>query len=231
MKYAEYIFRQDDVVNVLVCKDSKNSKLGKHLIIGTYHFNIEQIINRDLTKDASNCLDCPYSYNQNDGKSGGCYTHKGHQRMGLNAMIKRLNKLEIEEFNQAKYNEFLDKVRQKDVELVRFGVYGEPIFLPLSMVTQLTALANNHTGYTHQWNKPRYEDYNKYFMASVHNSFEAAIAKDNGYRSFMAVIDPVDDAVNCPASKEAGRKAVCATCGLCSGTEGKGSKDIFILEH
>jgi hypothetical protein len=33
------------------------------------------------------------------------------------------------------------------------------------------------------------------------------------------------------ASKEMGFKTNCAKCGLCSGTEGKGKKDIKILEH
>lgn len=229
MKYAEYIFRQNDIVNVLVCKDSKNTKLGDHIIIGTYHFSIDQIENVDITQDEHNCMDCPFSYNRNNGKSGGCYTHKGRQRMGLNTMLKRLKKLDIKPYCHTGYKEFINKA--KNVKLVRFGIYGEPIFLPKDMIAELSKIGENWTGYTHQWNKDWAKPYSLYFMASVHSQFEAAIAKDMGYRSFMVTLDEVNGAVNCPASKEAGRKAVCATCGLCSGSEGKGSKDIFILEH
>ena len=68
-------------------------------------------------------------------------------------------------------------------------------------------------------------------MASTHNQEEANAAREIDYRSFIATKDGSEDAVGCPASSEMGFKSNCAKCGLCSGTEGKGKKDIKILEH
>jgi hypothetical protein len=73
-------------------------------------------------------------------------------------------------------------------------------------------------------------------MASTHNLIEASQASKLGYRSFMAVNELKGknifvDLVNCPASKEAGFKADCIKCGLCSGTKGKGKKSVQILNH
>ena len=68
-------------------------------------------------------------------------------------------------------------------------------------------------------------------MASVHDAKQAHEAKMLEYRSFIATLDGSEDAVQCPASDEAGFKSNCATCGLCSGTSGKGRKDVKILVH
>ena len=55
-----------------------------------------------------------------------------------------------------------------------------------------------------------------------------------GWRSFQAwSTQQIREsfAVGCPASKEGGYKSNCATCGLCSGLLGKGSKDVKIIVH
>jgi hypothetical protein len=41
----------------------------------------------------------------------------------------------------------------------------------------------------------------------------------------------VQGIVNCPASKEQGLKSNCSKCGLCSGTQGKGNKSVYTIEH
>ena len=57
------------------------------------------------------------------------------------------------------------------------------------------------------------------------------IAKDKGYRSFVAT-DKKLNFVSCPASKESGYKSTCSSCGLCSGTLGtKTNKSIEIILH
>jgi hypothetical protein len=68
-------------------------------------------------------------------------------------------------------------------------------------------------------------------MASVHDAQGEANASDKGYRSYIATETKLDEYVNCPASKESGYKSSCSKCGLCSGTEGKGNKSIYILNH
>jgi len=51
------------------------------------------------------------------------------------------------------------------------------------------------------------------------------------FRSFISTQKGDESAVSCPASKEAGFKSNCASCGLCSGMLGRGKTNIKILEH
>jgi hypothetical protein len=185
--------------------------------------------------DKGSCFDCPLSFNMNDGKSGGCYTHKGLQRMGLNAILKSLKKKNtlglIKEFCENEFTVFMTKARKKEIQLVRFGSYGEPVLMPYNVVEQLAALSRRWTGYTHQWNEPKYWEYSLFFMASCHDEKQAKQAKDAFWRSFIAADEHNESAVNCPASKEAGEKTTCANCGLCNGTTGNSNKNIYILKH
>lgn len=234
MKLAEYIFEKDNIVHVIQLKKGQNTKLGKQVMIQTYHFAKDQILNQDISQDGPNCLDCPFSFNQNGGKTGGCYTHKGLQRQGLGRLIEYLNRRYVAgNLETGDINELCDIARNKDVQFVRFGTYGEPVLLPLEMVAKLASLVDKKrwTGYTHQWNKPEFAPYAAYFQASCHNIFEANIVKDMGWRSFVVVPEHIDNAVNCPASKEAGNKTTCSQCSLCNGTSGNSSKDIYILQH
>jgi len=71
-----------------------NQKLTEYsVVMQSFHFTFEQVENLDLTLDSNTCFGCDFSFNQNDGKSGGCYTHKGPFRWGLDSKLKRLNKL------------------------------------------------------------------------------------------------------------------------------------------
>lgn len=235
----EYVFKTGNIIHTIqYAKESNNVKLGaKSPILKTYHFGIEQVLtigdkDKGLKMDVGSCLDCPLSYTNNNGKSGKCYTHNGMQRLGLNAKLDKLHRLyvsdQIQEFDLNTFYVFLDKLRTKQIDLVRFGVYGEPVLLPLPAVMELVRLSS-YTGYTHQWNKPEYQMYRHYFMASTHNQFEVSIANDMGWRVFNVGI--LDSAVNCPASKEAGHKTVCASCNLCNGADGNSNKNIYIKQH
>lgn len=230
----EYIFRTLDNIHVLRIKDSQNSKLGEGNMLHTYHFSIDQVRFSNLKLDGSSCLDCPLSYTNSseEGESGGCYTHKGFMGMGLRSMLKRLNKLwhkgKIEVYSAERMNSFLGAIEFLKPELIRFGVYGEPVLLPIQVVQKLSHISP-YTGYTHQWSKPEYQQYRHFFMASTHNSFETAIANDMGWRTFNVGI--LDNAVNCPASKEAGKKTTCVSCKLCNGSNGNSKKNIYINPH
>lgn len=216
---VEYAWQNDKIINVVVFKQSITPKLGNDLLIATYHFSIDQFSN--FRNDKENCLDCPYSYNSGNGK---CYTHKGPLRLGLSSMIRRLSKMNISEFNNDKWNEFLNSA--VNAKFVRFGVYGEPIFLTINQIKDLTR-NRKWSGYTHQWFTKN--EYKNYLMASVHDSDEGTIAENMGWRFFMAGKEESKRSVNCPASKEAGRKSNCQTCALCNGFNSK--KHIWITQH
>lgn len=248
MTTIETIFTTNEgqIVNVIQFKESANSKIGQGLVIQTYHFSIEQIINNNLSLDSKNCLDCPLSYSSGH-KLGSCYTHKGMQLFGLNSMLKKLHKLNnkglITEFNNSTLNAFISRVQStinkkgQFIKLVRFGAYGEPIFLGEDIISKLAKLGKNITGYTHQYNKDKYHWANKFFMASTHGAKDMAIATNRNFRQFNVLLktDIVENSVNCPSSKEfeqlKGKKVSCVNCSLCSGNYKNIKKNVHILVH
>lgn len=224
--------------NVFVVSKSKttNKKISDgSALVQTYTFSKDQWLlantskgfgmKKFFTMDGSNCLDCPYSGNQGEG---GCYTHKFNQYVGFLSMLRSIKFSDLTPLDADK---FMDAVLMCKDSYVRFGTYGEPSLLNFSLVKAMSCIAKSWTGYTHQWNKEWALPYSKYFMASTHNKEETYKARQKNYRSFIATKTGNEEAVTCPASAEAGFKSNCASCGLCSGTLGKGKKDIKILEH
>lgn len=224
--------------NVFVVRKGKTSN-GKisdgSALVQTYTFSVQQWALATTSKgfsmkkffalDKSNCLDCPFSLGNGNG---GCYTHKFEQYIGFLSMLRSIKPSDLTPLDADK---FLDIVSMSRDCYVRFGTYGEPSLLSFSLVRNMAYASKSWTGYTHQWNKDWAKDYGQWFMASVHSQDEALTASKKAYRSFIATTDGSEDAVSCPASKEAGYKSNCAKCGLCSGLVGKGNKDVKILIH
>lgn len=234
MQKVEYIFEKDKIIHVLSCKPSANRKLGIGYMIHTYHFSVEQVSSGDFTLDSRNCLDCPYSYNMNHGKSGGCYTHGGMMGQGLRSMLKRLKKIwgdgGIGKYDKVKFESFISACSFFSPQLTRLGVYGEPITLPLPNIESLVELSPKHTGYTHQWSLQN-NKYAKYLMASTHSAFESRMANNVGWRSFESSKEKELTMPTCPAAKEfTGNKLTCVTCGACNGKLG-GKNNIHIKKH
>lgn len=253
MKSIEYIFttNNNSIVNVIELKLSQNSKIGNGLVIQTYHFSMLQVIKNDFSLDKDNCLDCPLS-KSNGYKEGQCYTHKGLQLMGLKSKLRKLHKMyrvsNLATYNRIDFNEWQKRVtlqllrnakKGKDtyIKLARFGAYGEPIFLGANTIEEISRMAKNITGYTHQYNKDQYNWANQFFMASTHNKKDQSIAKNRNFRSFNVVLktEKIENSVNCPSSKEfeqlKGRKISCVDCSLCSGNFKAIRKNVHILQH
>jgi hypothetical protein len=234
----QFNFILNDVVHSIDIKKSATPKLAKQgvRILQTYTFSIDQIMNKSLIDDAKVCFNCPFSYNQNNGKSGGCYTHKGLLSFGLKSKMNRLNKLLKAGKIQTGYFGIFDKIYKHSlrypVTFARFGTYGEPTLLPIELITGLSSLVKKYSGYTHQWYKVN-KDYSKFLMSSVHNVFEANISKSLGYRSFLVGSGNIpDNFVLCPSSGTIAKdnKVSCSNCGLCSGSNTK-AKNIFEFKH
>jgi hypothetical protein len=235
------INREQNFILVFKLDKTTNKKIstGLNKIVQTYSFSLDQLqyVRTSVFKGTkiepgiffsladSVCFDCPFnSYLK-------CYTHKYMQFSGFISMLKSISReySTIEQFStiEEKQSEIVEMCKDK---YVRFGTYGEPTLVPLELVSNMVKVSKSHTGYTHQWNKN--EAYSAYFMASTHNLAQAFQAQRKGFRSFLAVKNqlPKDDAIICPASKEAGFVSTCEKCGLCSGQR-KGRKNIQILEH
>lgn len=236
MANDKVIWLEDNNIFVIRKGKTSNDKISNGLpLVQTYTFSLEQWklattekgfgMKKFFALDGSNCMDCPFSGNQG---AGGCYTHKFNQYVGFLSMLRSISKEDLTELTISKAIEIYSMCKDT---YVRFGTYGEPSLLPLHLVESMAKLSSSYTGYTHQWKKNWAKEYGDYFMASVHSQFQADVAKRLDYRSFIASNEGTENAVQCPASKEAGYKSNCAACGLCSGLKGKGSKDVKILIH
>lgn len=119
-------------------------------------------------------------------------------------------------------------------KIVRLGTYGDPFAAPVTMWAQVTRYAAGRRGYTHQWARPDFDAsaWAPLVMASADNVDEAARANLLGMRVFRVSIgvDVQAGEAMCPASAEAGRRATCAKCTLCSGTSIQ-ARDIVIADH
>ena len=119
-------------------------------------------------------------------------------------------------------------------KIVRLGTYGDPAAAPVTMWAQITRYAAGRRGYTHQWQRADFDAqaWAPLVMASADNVDEAARANLLGMRVFRVSVgvDVQAGEAMCPASAEAGRRATCAKCTLCSGTSIQ-ARDIVIADH
>ena len=111
---------------------------------------------------------------------------------------------------------------------VRVGTYGDPSAAPAVVWEQLLQECSHYTAYSHfsGW-RPDIA------MQSVDSYPQAWDHWRHGRRTFRIItgVEQIDKAheVLCPASKEAGHRATCATCKLCSGSAK--AKSVAIVEH
>lgn len=114
--------------------------------------------------------------------------------------------------------------------MIRLGTYGDPAAVPIQIWQALTAMAKGWTGYSHRTEVVS-RDWSLLVMASVDNEDEKRSAAARGFRTFRVGAKKIDGEVLCPASIEAGKKAVCADCRACMGLAGKARADIYIPPH
>ena len=244
-----WIFRNSDVVfyirygtteNSKICSDPKQviiqtmtySKAQFDYIKASIEMNFERSMKDFFSLADSNCLDCPFNV------YGKCYTHKYRQYAAfvsqLKATYSRFENFETIPYLSAEMqSEILDYSEQK---YVRFGTYGEPSLLPIELVQNMAKVSSTFTGYTHQWDKPKFQKFSAFLMASTHNLVDTFAANSLGFRCFQVIEDrtKLDKTkfVHCPASDESGSKTSCNKCKLCGGTSGtKVSKNTAIYNH
>jgi len=123
----------------------------------------------------------------------------------------------------------------------RAGSYGDPAAAPAevweAMINPVRAAGGKTSGYTHQWSEkyaymgrtadPRFR---ALLMASAHGPVDALLANADGWRAFTTFgsaeeLKAVPRIMTCPASKEAGHRLTCATCGGQSACNGRRDLD------
>lgn len=112
---------------------------------------------------------------------------------------------------------------------VRFGAYGDPTHLPLSLALAIAGVSSGWTGYTHQWRKPSLQGWRQLLMASVDTTAELVIARSMGWSTFRVSPDMDHHTMEtlC-ASDRVGTP--CSDCLACAGSRG-GQRAVFIPAH
>jgi hypothetical protein len=110
---------------------------------------------------------------------------------------------------------------------VRFGAYGDPTHIPLSLALAIAGVASGHTGYTHQWRKPSLQPWRSILMASVDSVAELVIARSLGWSTFRVGSEASVGESLC-ASEAIGTP--CMDCLLCAGNR-NGLESVHIPPH
>jgi hypothetical protein len=110
---------------------------------------------------------------------------------------------------------------------VRFGAYGDPTWIPLSLALAIAGVASGHTGYSHQWRKPSLQGWKTLLMASVDSIAELVIARSLGWSTFRVGSEASVGESLC-ASERVGTP--CMDCLLCAGAR-NGLESVHIPPH
>lgn len=205
------------IVAIAVFGDSSNSKTGGMIQVHILPDNGEPP--HDAVKsgaDLSICGDCPLKGHMWKGRA--CYVNVA---TGPNAVWLCYMGGGYPDYQRAVHDEYF--VGRE----VRWGAYGEPVLIPLPIVSHVSDLSNGWSGYTHQWRQARYRAYRRYFMASTHTIDDCRDAVRLGWRFFksankhtaedIAALREITPCFNCPASKEQGHRLQCFECLACDG--------------
>lgn len=198
---------------------SQNSKTGDMIQTWILRADVAPHVALKTGLDQAICGTCPHR-GKASGGSGACYVNvgQGPRSLWVAHQDKGSIPFDVERFRGHK---------------VRFGAYGDPAAVPLSVWDSIADVAAGVTGYTHQW-RTADVGFARHCMASADSAEEGREARRMGYRNF--IVRPAGSvkpkgAVVCPASEEAGKRTVCADCLQCGGTGNGRKQDITIMAH
>lgn len=184
-----------------------------------------------LGLDVSICGVCPHK-SRAAGGTGACYVNVGQGPRSAWVAHQHTGSTQF------------DLERLRGIK-VRIGSYGDPAAVPSHVWRDIASVAAGVTGYTHQWDAARLHaaglntdaanpEFSQWCMASADTPAEGIAARRIGFRSFIvrsADTPRPRGAVVCPASAEAGKRTVCATCMACGGTGNGRKHDVTIIAH
>lgn len=222
---------------VVAIISSHNAKTGNMIQTHILRADINPLEASKTGADASICGDCIHRGQstvdplKKTAINRSCYVNIGQ---GPNVVFKA--------FKRGLYPEATTPEQIQAIghnRAVRLGTYGDPAAVPATIWNALLKSARTHTGYTHQHNANKPEDYNR-LMYSADNVEDAKQAHAKGYRTFRVI--PVKEwkekttgsllknEILCPASKENDKGLSCIECKLCTGSNTR-AKSIAIVSH
>lgn len=209
---------------------SQNAKTGGMVQTFVLRDDVDPLEAKRLGLDEAICGTCPHRARQSGG-SDACYVNVGQAPLSTWRAYKRDGTREAKKARSQDSVPF--DVNAFAGRKVRIGSYGDPGAVPVAVWQAIVAVAGGVTGYTHAW-KTVDPAFAGFAMASADSVAEGRAARALGYRSF--IVRGLDQAkprgaIVCPASAEAGKKTVCASCLQCGGTSARGGRDITIVAH
>lgn len=207
--------------------DSDNSKTGGLVQSFIIRADVSPVVALQTGDDASVCGDCIHRpiLARHSGEPP-CYVNVGRSVLSVwNA------------YRRGSYRRATSRAELREAlagKTLRLGTYGDPFAAPVAMWAELCSFADDHVGYSHQWQDVRFDHaaWAPLVMASADSIDQAALANLYGMRAFRVSVgvdrQPMETV--CPASAEGGRRATCASCRLCAGTS-KLARDIVIADH
>jgi len=165
--------------------------------------------------DASTiCKDCPFA------SGNGCYVEIGR---APSMVWKKFKACGYSELNPSDYSRVFSGRK------IRFGAYGNPSLLPISIVKAIASVSSGYTGYFHDWkSNPYASEYAKYFMASTETESSYRLAMSLNYRVFHASPVKPEGMQECLNTLQ---DTTCIKCNLCNGLTKSRAPSIWINPH
>ena len=200
-------------IAAILTLNSANKKTGKMAQLWILAKDTAPHIAQKTGEDSAVCGDCPIKKE--------CYVLTFQGPLSV--------------WNAYKRGTYMDLTRSKKIPallirrlIIRFGAYGDPAALPKWLIKSIAENCKDFTGYTHQWNKRKFNFLKNYFMASVETKKLAEKALKKGFRYFrikQAGADNFENEIDCPSDNG----VQCIDCKLCNGA--KQAKNITIEAH
>jgi hypothetical protein len=173
----------------------------------------------EAIKQGLDRLICGSCVHRGDGTGGGrsCYVNVGQAPLGIWRAWKAGAYLP------------LPSVSVFAGRRVRFGAYGDPTWIPLSLALAIAGASSGWTGYTHQWRKPSLQGWRQLLMASVDTAAELLIARSMGWSTFRVSPDMDHRTFEtlCASDRDG---TPCIDCQACAGSR-SGVRSVFIPAH
>ena len=198
---------------------SDNVKTGNMIQIWIMNRNVNPVEAVMTGEDAQTiCKGCPFASGQ------GCYVNVGQAPLSIWRAYHRGAYAKIEP---------RDYARAFTGRKVRFGAYGNPSMIPLSIIKAIASTCAGWTGYFHDWQvmpKAKADAYARFFMVSTDTEKSRLHAESNDWRYFHVSPDKPENARECMADSH---QMTCEQCLLCAGLgNGKArQKSIWINPH
>lgn len=201
---------------------SENSKTGDMIQVYILRPDIHPLDAIASGADYTICGDCPHRrrFNPETGKwQRSCYVDISKS---VSAVWRAFTRGRYPDYDPTQHARYLRRRR------IRWGAYGDPAILPEPVVRDLTAIADGHTGYTHQWRLGFAQWSKGFFQASCDSFPDYLAASAAGWRTF-AVVPQGAAAYSgklCPATAP-NSQAQCLSCRLCDGAK----QHIYVEAH